>query len=125
MPGPYVGAGGVYLVSDKVVRLIPEEERVVHDERRPVVVVTGAESNGDPDWPFVLVCPISGSTRRRTRFDVQLGKGQGGVIKKCWIRIPAVQPLMKTALEDQTGTLDESVLIQIQGRLAQYLGLLD
>ncbi|GLX92424.1 hypothetical protein [Herbidospora sp. NBRC 101105] len=60
MAGPYV-TGGVYLVSDKALRLIPEEERVVHDERRPVVVVTGGYSNGDPAWPFVLVCPISGS----------------------------------------------------------------
>ncbi|GAA4522600.1 hypothetical protein GCM10023096_49580 [Nonomuraea ferruginea] len=123
MPAPYV-AGGVYLVSDKTLRLIPEEERVVHDERRPVVVVTGGQSNGDPDWPFVLVCPVSSSTSRRTRFDVQLARGQGGVIKKCWIRVPAVQPLMKSVLEDRTGTLDEDVLTQIQGRLAQYPGLL-
>ncbi|GIH98760.1 type II toxin-antitoxin system PemK/MazF family toxin [Planobispora takensis] len=124
MPGPYM-AGGVHLVSDKALRLIPEEERVVHDERRPVVVVTGTETNGDPAWPFVLICPISGSTSRRTRFDVQLAKGQGGAVKKCWIRIPAVQPLMKSALEDRTGMLDEDLLTQLQGRLAQYLGLLD
>ncbi|MER5621664.1 type II toxin-antitoxin system PemK/MazF family toxin [Streptosporangium sp. NPDC002544] len=124
MPGPYL-AGGVYLVSDKSLRLIPEEDRVVHDERRPVVVVTGTESNGDPDWPFVLACPISGSTSRRTRFDVQLAKGQGGAVKKCWIRVPAVQPLMKSVLEDRSGTLDEDLLTQVHGRLAQYLGLLD
>lgn len=65
----------------------------------------------------------SASTRRRTRFDVQLAMGQGGVTKKCWIRIPAVQPLMKSDLEDQSGTLDEALLTQVQGRLAQYLGL--
>lgn len=124
MPGPYV-AGGVYLVSDKALRLIPEEERAVHDERRPVVVVTGVTTNGDPEWPFVLACPVSGSTKRRTWFDVQLGKGQGGVTKKCWIRIPAVQPLMKTVLEDRMGTLDELLLTQVQGRLAQYMGLVD
>jgi mRNA-degrading endonuclease toxin of MazEF toxin-antitoxin module len=124
VPGPYI-SGGVYLVTDKSLRLIPEEERVVHDQRRPVVVVTSAASNGDPDWPFVLACPISGSTSRRTRFDVQLAKGQAGVVKKCWIRIPAVQPLTKSALEDRTGTLDEDLLTQVQGRLAQYLGLLD
>jgi mRNA-degrading endonuclease toxin of MazEF toxin-antitoxin module len=123
VPGPYI-AGGVYLVCDKSLRLIPEEERVVHDERRPVVVVTSAASNGDPGWPFVLACPISGSTSRRTRFDVQLAKGESGVVKKCWIRIPAVQPLTKITLEDRTGTLNEDLLTQVQGRLAQYLGLL-
>ncbi|MFB4275304.1 type II toxin-antitoxin system PemK/MazF family toxin [Nonomuraea sp. MTCD27] len=117
-------SGGVYLVGDKEVRLIPEEERVVHDERRPVVVVTGGGTNSDTSWPFVLACPISGSTSRRTRFDVHLARGQGGVVKKCWIRVPAVQPLLKTALEDRTGTLDEDLLTQVQGRLAQYLGLL-
>ncbi|WP_169789136.1 hypothetical protein [Nonomuraea candida] len=52
------------------------------------------------------------------------GPGQGGVIKKCWIRVPVVQPLMKTALEDRTGALDEDLLTQVQGRVAQYLGLL-
>nr|WP_062340020.1 type II toxin-antitoxin system PemK/MazF family toxin [Herbidospora sakaeratensis] len=124
MPGPYV-AGGVYLVRDKSLRLIPEEDRVIHDERRPVVLVSGGESNGDPSWPFVLACPISGSTRRRTRYDIQLAMGQGGVLKKCWIRVPAVQPLMKSVLEDRTGILDEDLLTQVQARLAQYLGLLD
>ncbi|WP_141582145.1 type II toxin-antitoxin system PemK/MazF family toxin [Actinomadura sp. WMMA1423] len=123
MPGPYL-AGGIYLVPDKTLRLIPEESREIHDERRPVVVITGGETNGDADWPFVLICPISGSTRRRTRFDVQLSKGQGGATKKCWIRVPAVQPLMKDVLEDRAGVLDEELLTQVQGRLAQYLGLL-
>ncbi len=31
---------------------------------------------------------------------------------------------MKTALEDRTGALDEDLLTQVQGRVAQYLGLL-
>ncbi|SNT52838.1 hypothetical protein SAMN05443665_103957 [Actinomadura meyerae] len=31
---------------------------------------------------------------------------------------------MKSALEDRTGVLDEELLTQVQGRLAQYLGLL-
>jgi mRNA-degrading endonuclease toxin of MazEF toxin-antitoxin module len=115
--------GGVYLVRDERLRLIPEEERVVHDTRRPVVVVTGPATNGDPVWQFVLVCPISGSTSRRTRYDVQLAAGQGGVTKKCWIRVPAVQPLVKAQLEDRSGTLDERLLSQVQARLAQYMGL--
>jgi len=115
--------GGVYLVRDASLRLIPQEERVVHDSRRPVVVVTGPSTNGEDDWKFVLVCPISGSTSRRTRYDVMLATGQGGVSKKCWVRIPAVQPLLKDQLEDRTGTLDERLLSQVQTRLAQYMGL--
>jgi mRNA-degrading endonuclease toxin of MazEF toxin-antitoxin module len=116
-------AGGVYLVKDDRIRLLPEEDRVVHDPRRPVVIVSGPDTNGDPGWPVVLVCPISGSTSRRTRYDVQLAAGQGGVVKKCWIRVPAVQPLLKTHLEDRSGTLDERLLSQLHARLVQYIGL--
>ena len=120
-----VTAGGVYYTVDDKLRLIPEENRVVHDHRRPVLVVSGFETNSDPEWSFVLVCPISGSTSHKTRYDVQLAAGQGGVIKKCWVRVPAVQPLMKERLEDRAGTVDGRVLSQVQARLAQYLGLLD
>ncbi|WP_432086144.1 type II toxin-antitoxin system PemK/MazF family toxin [Streptomyces sp. bgisy095] len=124
MSGP-VYAGGVYYVVDDKLRLIPDEERQLHDTRRPVVVMTGPTANGDIRWPFVLVCPISGSTSRKTRYDVQLAAGQGGVTKKCWIRVPAVQPLMKDKLGDRLGTLDERVLSQAQARLAQYLGMIE
>lgn len=117
--------GGVYLVDDKELRLIPEEARVVHDARRPVVVVSGAKTNPDDNWPFVLICPISGSTSKWTRFDVQLAAAQGGVAKKCWIRIPAMQPAMKSVLQDRAGVLEERLLAQIDVRLSQYLGLLD
>lgn len=117
--------GGVYLVDDKELRLIPEEQRVVHDARRPVVVVSGAKTNPEESWPFVVICPISGSTSKRTRFDVQLAPGQGGVAKKCWIRIPAMQPAMKSVLEDRSGVLEERLLAQIDVRISQYLGLLD
>lgn len=120
-----VTAGGVYYVVDEKLRLIPDEQRTLHMTRRPVIVVTGFEANSTPAWPFVLVCPISSSTSRKTRYDVQLAAGQGGVGKKCWVRIPAVQPIMKDKLEDQTGTVDGRILSQVQARLAQYLGLLD
>lgn len=97
-------------------------ERVVHATRRPVVVVTGPDSNSDRSWPFLLVCPLSTSTSRKTRYDVQLAAGQGNVTKRTWIRIPAVQPFMKSSLQDFQGQLDARVLSQIQ---AQYLGLVD
>ncbi|QBI52183.1 type II toxin-antitoxin system PemK/MazF family toxin [Streptomonospora litoralis] len=101
-----VYAGGVYYVTDEQIRLIPDEERKLHDTRRPVLVVSGPSANADIEWPFTLVCPLSTSTSRKTKYDIQLACGQGGVPKKCWVRIPAVQPLMKVKLGDQLGTLD-------------------
>ncbi|WP_040893570.1 type II toxin-antitoxin system PemK/MazF family toxin [Streptomyces griseoaurantiacus] len=124
MIGP-VYAGGVYYVTDDKLRLIPDEERQLHDTRRPVLIVSGPSSNGDLAWPFTLVCPISSSTTRKTRYDIQLAAGQGGVTKKCWVRVPAIQPLMKDRLGDRLGTLEARVLSQVHTRLAQYLGLLD
>ncbi|MYQ46080.1 hypothetical protein GTW40_13595 [Streptomyces sp. SID4985] len=120
-----VYSGGVYYVTDDKLRLIPDEDRQLHETRRPVLVVTGPTTNSDVEWPFVLVCPISSSTSRRTRYDIQLAQGQGGVLKKCWVRVPAIQPLMKDKLGDRLGTIEGRLLSQVQVRLAQYLGMLD
>jgi len=116
--------GGIYYVDESRLTLLPAEQRLVHETRRPVVVLSGSDTNSDPNWSFVLCCPISGSTTSRTRFCVKLAAGDGGVVKKCWIRVPAVQPLMKEDLEDLAGSLPEAKLQEAQARLAEYLGLL-
>src|SRR2546421_4703145 len=116
---------GVYYVIDEKLRLLPEEERKVHEPRRLVVVLSGSTTNSDSNWLFVIVCPISGSTQFKTKFCVKLAVGEGGVSKKCWIRIPAIQPIKKTDLEDRTGILDAKKLDEIHARLLQYMGLMD
>jgi mRNA-degrading endonuclease toxin of MazEF toxin-antitoxin module len=123
LPTP-VYAGGIYLVKDDLLRLIPSEERQVHITRRPLVVVSGPETNSDLSWPFVLACPLSTSTTRRTRFDVELAAGQGNLTKKTWVRIPAVQPFMKRDLQDHSGILEARLIEQIHTRLVQYMGLI-
>jgi hypothetical protein len=40
---------------------------------------------------------VNGRTSARSR---RLFQSQGGVIKKYWIRIPAIQSLLKTSLQD-------------------------
>jgi mRNA-degrading endonuclease toxin of MazEF toxin-antitoxin module len=116
--------GGVYLVADEKLTMSPEAARTVHDERRRFVVLSGPTSNSDPDWPVVLGCPISASTSFKTRFDVKLGFGEAGVTKKCWIRVPALQPLMKTDLQDRTGQLDAAKLEELQARVLEYMELI-
>jgi mRNA-degrading endonuclease toxin of MazEF toxin-antitoxin module len=123
MPAPLTG--GLYLVADSKLTLLPKEKRQVHDERRRFVVLSGAETNSDEKWPVVLGCPVSASTTYKTRFDVQLAHGEAGVTKKCWIRIPANQPLLKEDLEDLTGTLPPGRLEEAQARLLEYLGLVE
>jgi len=123
MPAPVTG--GLYLVADSKLTLVPKEKRQVHDERRRFLVLSGAETNSDEKWPVVLGCPVSASTTYKTRFDVQLAYGEAGVTKKCWIRIPANQPLLKDDLEDLTGTLPPGRLEEAQARLLEYLGLVE
>ena len=72
----------------------------------------------------MLGCPVSKSTSYKTQFDVRLASGEAGVTQKCWIRIPAIQPLLKTDLEDRTGTLAAERLEEVQAPLLEYLGLI-
>jgi mRNA-degrading endonuclease toxin of MazEF toxin-antitoxin module len=116
--------GGVYYVADDIISLPPNDDRDIHEERRTVIVVTGPETNSDSDWDFVLIVPTSGSTSRRTPFCVKLAAGQGNLTKKCWARVPAVQPLLKSDLQDHCGVIPEQPLKEIQARLAEYMGLL-
>lgn len=118
---PPVIVGGLYLVADHKIALPPDEERVFHQERRRFVVLTSADTNDAPEWPTVLGAPLSASTRYRTRFDVKIAAGEAGTTKKCWIRIPAVQPLKKSDLEDLTGVLSDQRLWEARARLVHYI----
>lgn len=115
--------GGIYLVAEPALRLLPENERTMHVERRRFVILSGETTNVRASWKTVLGCPISGSTSLRTEFDVKLADGESGTTKKCWIRVPAVQPLMKADLQDLTGVLSEERLEELRARVFDYMGL--
>jgi len=121
---PAFAIGGLYLVADSKLILLPAGERQLHEERRRFLVLSRSETNSDEEWPFVLGCPVSASTRYRTRFDVKLAYGEANVTKKCWVRVPAAQPLLKVDLQDLTGTLSGVRLEEVQARLLDYLGLI-
>jgi mRNA-degrading endonuclease toxin of MazEF toxin-antitoxin module len=117
--------GGVYYVRDDIMTLLPDVLRsVIHTGRRFFVVLSGDETDQDEEWPIVSGCPISSSTTLKTKFDVKLGAGEGGVQKKCWVRIPALQSIEKQHLQDFSGLLDPSRIDQIDAALFLYLGQL-
>ncbi|MFV2105885.1 type II toxin-antitoxin system PemK/MazF family toxin [Micromonospora sp. LOL_015] len=115
--------GGVYYVKDLAISLPPNDGRNYHDERRPVVVLSGPNTNSVAGWPTVLVAPISTSTTLKTEYCVKLRASEGGLPKKCWVRVVAVQPLLKSDLQDHLGVLTAERLEEIQARLFQYMGL--
>lgn len=124
MASELVVNGGVYYVKDPAISLPPNQGREFHDQRRPVVVLSGPATNSNGGWPIVLVAPISSSTSLKTSYCVRLAAGEAGVTKKCWIRVVAVQPLSKADLEDRIGVLSATRLEEVQARLFQYMGLL-
>lgn len=121
-----VTRGAIFMIPDGALTLPPESLRgEVHKERRPFVILTNNESILDPNFPIVTGCPISSSTNFRTSFDVKLPAGEGGVVKKCWVRIPAIQPLAKSVVltQDMCGTLSPAYLEAIDVAIAEYLNL--
>ncbi|KZS64711.1 type II toxin-antitoxin system PemK/MazF family toxin [Mycobacterium ostraviense] len=114
--------GGIYLVPDDKLVLLPRVIRQVLHDHRYFVVLSGDATNSQADWPTVSGCPISSQTTLKTRFDVKLAAGEGGVTKKCWVRIPAIQSIEKTDLRQFTGTLDPAKLDQVDASLFDYLG---
>jgi len=116
--------GGVYYVSDVALSMPPNNDRSYHD-RRTVLVVSGATANRDASWPSVTVAPISGSLRWRSPNCVRLQLGDGGVTKHCWVRVPHVQPILKTDLVDFLGVLPAAKVREVQAHVAHYLGLFD
>lgn len=115
--------GGVYYVKDSAISLPPNDGRKYHDERRPVVVLSGPNTNSFAGWRTVLVAPISTSTSLKTQYCVRLGANEGGLPKKCWVRVVALQPLLKSDLQDRLGVLSAERLEEVQARLFQYMGL--
>ena len=117
--------GGVYLVADEALSLDDGQPRNVHDARRPFVVLSADNYNNDPAWRVVLGCPTSKSTSFRTDLCVKLNAGDANVPKKCWVRIPALQGIARSSLEDMTGVLPPDKLQEVQMRVLQFLGLID
>lgn len=112
--------GGIYLVQDELVTLLPRDDRDLH-ESRPVIVLSSNEMNNQSVWPVVLVVPTSSQPDRATPFCVEIQRGQGNFDRRTWARVPAVQPMEKAELTRFQGPLPGPVLNEILGRLADYI----
>lgn len=114
--------GEIYWVETSKMRLLPSSEQT--KEFHPFLVLSELhQSDNNASWPTVLGMPVSASTKYRTRFCVKLAEGEYSMTKKCWIRIPGVQAMMKTDLRGKISKLNASKLEDVQAELLRYLGL--
>lgn len=90
--------GQIYYVGDQNIRFVPEENRTTHP-RRIVLIASSDEQNDNADWDLVYVFPLS-SGSSSTPYDVRVSAGNGGVVKKSWIRIAHGQAVLKSELQD-------------------------
>lgn len=114
--------GGVYWVSDSCLTLPPNDARDIKP-KRPVIVVSGDETNENPGWPIVLVVPVSTSPNLKTEFCLQLGAGTGNLPRKGWARVVAVQPLTKDEIQDMMGILPSAMVAILEENLFAYMDL--
>ncbi|MGC5009715.1 type II toxin-antitoxin system PemK/MazF family toxin [Streptosporangium sp. DT93] len=115
--------GGVYWVSDSSLTLPPNDKRKIKP-RRPVLVLSGDATNEDPQWPIVLVAPISTSPAMKTDFCLKLGAGTANLPEKGWVRIVALQPLVKEDIADYVGHLPAAMLAIVEENLFAYMELI-
>ncbi|WP_257643206.1 type II toxin-antitoxin system PemK/MazF family toxin [Micrococcus luteus] len=115
--------GDIFYVTDVSLSLPPEDDREVHASRRPCLILSCEEKNSQPGWPILLIAPISSSTNRRTQYCVKLGAGEANLPRKCWVRVPAVQPLAKDDISDYLGSISQARLEEVQAGLMMYMGI--
>lgn len=117
--------GYIYHVRDEILRLPPEAERKTHSERRPFLVFSGDATNSDSSFVVASGFPLSTSPRYRTEFDVELSAGEGNLPKRGWVRIHALQPVLKADLEDWLGKpLLADRMEEIEAQLFRFLDAL-
>lgn len=123
---PRIKRGGIFNIPDAKLTLPPESQRgEVHKSARPFLVISSDEKNLDANWPTVVGCPISSSTKFKTQFDIKLAAGTANLPKKCWVRVPAIQPISKDDLAHYLGELPEDEMLDVEASLVEYLDLGD
>lgn len=118
--------GWIYEIPDAALTLPPETLRgEAHKEKRPFLILSNNDDNLNEAFLIVSGCPISTSTRYRTRFDVKLHVGTAGLPKKRWVRIPALQPIPKSVFDAhyRKGCLSGSQLEEVEATVAEFLDL--
>jgi mRNA-degrading endonuclease toxin of MazEF toxin-antitoxin module len=119
--------GGIYWVPKKLIRFAGGKGAASPPERRLAIVVSGDQHNDVAAIETVLLCPISKREAEKTPLCVQIGPPEPGLRLLSWVRIAAVQSLMKSDFiigSEYLGAASSSQLLAVQSALVDYMGLL-
>lgn len=112
---------GIYWIPDTAVNLPPlaGTARTLHPQR-PFLVVSNDNDNARDEWLIVLGFPLSTSDEFRSPYDVLLAAGTANLPEDSWVRIPLLQPIAKTKISSDIGSVDSGIMERCFGQLLRY-----
>lgn len=113
-------AGGIYMTKDNCV-LFPGRNKI--EDKPRMVVVLGRESDlNDPLMPIVSCAPITTVLNETTQC-MPIDAGDGNLDKPSLIKAGMIQPILKTDLSYQVGTINPETLTKLKATVFMNLGL--
>lgn len=117
------GRGEVYVVDDTVVRWLPDTSQV--DKERYVLVLQNDRDSHDVAYPILIVAPITTKAWGRTKQDLWVEPGEGGLTERSLIKLCMIQPMLKTDVIRRKGQLKADTMRRVSALLAANLGMID
>lgn len=114
---PKTNPGEVWKASDSSISLLGRVARHWHEERY-CVILSNKEICDDPDWPLVLIPPLSHQLFPKPKADLYVDvTDKNGLQVKSRIILSQIQPLQKISLQERMGEISitkwEQVLKQV------------
>jgi mRNA-degrading endonuclease toxin of MazEF toxin-antitoxin module len=110
---PVIHPGEVWKASDSSISLIDKLTRHWHKERF-CVILANEEMCSDPDWPLVLIAPLTHQLYPKPRPDLIIDQtGKNGLEVKSRIILSQIQTLRKTDLHEKVGEISTTKWEQV------------
>ena len=103
----------------------PHESKV-NEKQRPVLVIQNDEDNQHPNYPFIIVLPITTKkTQKIYKQDVVISKGVQGLSKDSKILCGIIRTIRKEDLITKIGKVNYKTLADVNIKLFRQLGYLE
>ena len=103
---PKINPGEVWKAKDSSIRLLGSLTRHWHEERYCLILSNSTMCN-DPEWPLVLIAPLSHQLQPKALPDLYVQKtDKNGLRLKSRLILSQIQPLGKADLQEHVGDID-------------------